>query len=119
VAGLGLRRLYRAEAECQLRLDGSRLLTPPWGLSGGHPGGRGDFRSGDGVEPFVSGHGTLRAGPTRVRLITPADRPRYVVERLVDTAARELRLDPADGLQTVFVQCTWHWHRPSAATLLW
>jgi N-methylhydantoinase B len=27
--GMGLRRIYRAEAECQLRLDGSRLLTPP------------------------------------------------------------------------------------------
>ena len=29
--GMGLRRVYRAEAECQLRLDGSRLLAPPWG----------------------------------------------------------------------------------------
>ena len=28
---MGLRRVYRAEAECQLRLDGSRLLAPPWG----------------------------------------------------------------------------------------
>jgi N-methylhydantoinase B len=26
--GMGLRRVYRAEAECQLRLNGSRLLTP-------------------------------------------------------------------------------------------
>src|SRR6185312_5576103 len=41
--GMGLRRVYRAEAECRLRLDGSRLYTPPWGLDGGAPGGRGAF----------------------------------------------------------------------------
>jgi N-methylhydantoinase B len=35
--GMGLRRVYRAETECHLRLDGSRLLSPPWGLAGGHP----------------------------------------------------------------------------------
>ena len=68
--GMGLRRVYRAEADCQLRLDGSRLLTPPWGLKGGHPGGRGAFRFGDRVEPFVNGSGGLRAGET-VEIITP------------------------------------------------
>jgi N-methylhydantoinase B len=68
--GMGLRRVYRAEAECQLRLDGSRLLTPPWGLNGGHPGGRGAFRFGDRVEPFVNASGRLRAGET-VEIITP------------------------------------------------
>ena len=67
---MGLRRVYRAEADCQLRLDGSRLLTPPWGLKGGHPGGRGAFRFGDRVEPFVNGSGGLRAGET-VEIITP------------------------------------------------
>jgi N-methylhydantoinase B len=68
--GMGLRRVYRAEAECQLRLDGSRLLTPPWGLNGGHPGGCGAFRFGDRVEPFVKGSGRLRPGET-VEIITP------------------------------------------------
>ena len=68
--GMGLRRIYRAEAECQLRLDGSRLLTPPWGLNGGHPGGRGAFRFGNRVEPFVRGSGRLRPGET-VEIITP------------------------------------------------
>jgi N-methylhydantoinase B len=68
--GMGLRRVYRAEAECHLRLDGSRLLTPPWGLEGGEPGGRGDFRLGGSVEPFVNGAGSLRAGET-VEIITP------------------------------------------------
>jgi N-methylhydantoinase B len=37
--GMGLRRVYRAEAECHLRLDGSRLLAPPWGLEGANPAG--------------------------------------------------------------------------------
>jgi N-methylhydantoinase B len=68
--GMGLRRVYRAEAECHLRLDGSRLLTPPWGLEGGQPGGRGAFRFSDAVEPFVNGAGRLRAGE-RVEIIIP------------------------------------------------
>jgi N-methylhydantoinase B len=68
--GMALRRVYRAEAECHLRLDGSRLLTPPWGLEGGQPGGRGVFRLSDGVEPFVNGAGSLRAGET-VEIVTP------------------------------------------------
>jgi len=46
--GMGLRRVYRAEAECHLGLDGLRLLTPPWGLAGGHPGGRRNHHSGCG-----------------------------------------------------------------------
>ena len=53
-----------------MRLDGSRLLTPPWGLEGGQPGGRGAFRLSDGVEPFVNGAGSLRAGET-VEIVTP------------------------------------------------
>ena len=61
--GMGLRRVYRAEAECHLQLDGSRLLVPPWGLAGGRPGGRGDFRFGGSVEPFVNGAGS-RPGET-------------------------------------------------------
>jgi N-methylhydantoinase B len=68
--GMGLRRVYRAEAECQLQLDGSRLLTPPWGLNGGHPGGRGVFEFGDRVGPFANGSGRLRAGET-VEIVTP------------------------------------------------
>jgi N-methylhydantoinase B len=68
--GMGLRRVYRAEADCHLRLDGSRLYTPPWGLAGGAPGGHGEFRFGPGVDPFVQGNGVLRAGQI-VEIITP------------------------------------------------
>jgi len=101
--GMGLRRAYRAEAECQLRLDGSRLFTPPWGLNGGHPGGRGAFRFGDGVEPFVNGSGRLRAGET-VEIITPgasgepvgmAHRPSAIPQwsNVVETARRWIDLE--------------------------
>ena len=86
--GMALRRVYRAKAECHLRVDGSRLLTPPWGLNGGHPGGRGAFRLGDSVEPFAEGRGTLRTGET-VEIITPgaggygppAERDRIAIAR--------------------------------------
>lgn len=68
--GMGLRRVYRAEAECRLRVDGSRLKSPPWGLAGGSPGGRGEFRFSEGVEPFVHGSGGLRPGEI-VEVLTP------------------------------------------------
>jgi N-methylhydantoinase B len=96
--GMGLRRVYRAEAECHLRLDGSRLSAPPWGLDGGHPGGCGAFRFGDGVAPFVRGSGTLRTGET-VEIVTPgAGGYGPPCERDPAAIARDLadgRIDPA------------------------
>jgi len=68
--GMGLRRVYRAEAECRLRLDGSRFASAPWGLQGGAPGGHGRFVYGPGIPPFVLGNGLLQAGDW-VEIITP------------------------------------------------
>lgn len=68
--GMGIRRVYRAEADCRLRLDGSRFLSAPWGLQGGLPGGKGQFVFGPGVQEFALGNGTLRAGEW-VEIITP------------------------------------------------
>ena len=68
--GMGLRRVYRAEAECRLRVDGSRLRSAPWGLAGGRPGGMGGFKVGPGVAPFDHGSGVLRAGDV-VEIVTP------------------------------------------------
>jgi N-methylhydantoinase B len=68
--GMGIRRVYRAEAECRLRLDGARFLSAPWGLKRGLPGGKGRFVFGPGVEPFVLGNGTLQKGQW-VEIITP------------------------------------------------
>ena len=101
--GMGLRRVYRAEAECQLRLDGSRLLAPPWGLSGGQPGGCGHFRFGDDVEAFADGQGTLRTGQT-VEIVTPgAGGYGPPGERDPAAVARDLTdgfIDPATALET-------------------
>ena len=60
--GMGLRRVYRAEHDCRVRVDGARLLSPPWGLFGGEPGGKADIRVRDGAAPFNHGHGGLRRG---------------------------------------------------------
>jgi N-methylhydantoinase B len=60
--GMGLRRVYRAEADCRVELDIARLHSAPWGLAGGGPGGRARIEVGEGVAPLVAGQGTLRAG---------------------------------------------------------
>jgi N-methylhydantoinase B len=96
--GMGLRRLYRAEAPCHVELDGARLRSAPWGLAGGLPGGKGQFVYGPGVEPFDHGRGELTAGQV-LEIVTPgaggygppARRPqdavrRDLAERRIDTA---------------------------------
>jgi N-methylhydantoinase B len=68
--GMGLRRVYRAERDCLVKLDGSRLRSQPWGLSGGGPGGLGSYAySGDSAN-FNYGNGQLSKGDT-VTIITP------------------------------------------------
>ena len=44
--GMGVRRVYRAEAPCRISSggDGSRRVTQPWGIHGGLPGACGRFR---------------------------------------------------------------------------
>jgi N-methylhydantoinase B len=60
--GMGLRRVYRAEAPCRVRLDTSRLRTPPWALAGGLPGACARLEFGPGVTPFgLGGRGGLEA----------------------------------------------------------
>ena len=68
--GMGLRRVYRAEAECRLRVDSSRMHSAPWGLAGGLPGGMSRVVTGPEVAPFRHGSGVLRAGEV-VEIITP------------------------------------------------
>ena len=68
--GMGLRRVYRADAPCRLRLDGARLQSAPWGLDGGRPGAQGDFLFSPGVDPFDHGNGELKPGDI-VTIVTP------------------------------------------------
>lgn len=61
--GMGLRRVYRAEAECRVRLDTARLRSAPWGLAGGLAGGKARLEYGPGVDPFgLGGRGGLQPG---------------------------------------------------------
>jgi N-methylhydantoinase B len=100
--GMGLRRVYRAEADCRLRVDGSRLRSRPWGLAGGLPGDGGSFVFGPGIAPFDHGSGMLKAGQI-IEIITPgaggygppSARPEASVRR--DIAER--RIDAATAAQ--------------------
>jgi N-methylhydantoinase B len=92
--GMGLRRVYRAEADCRLRLDGARLQSAPWGLEGGLPGARAQFVFGPGVEPFDKGQGLLRKGQT-IEIVT-AGAGGYGPPELRDPDA--ITADRADGV---------------------
>ncbi|ARP84747.1 methylhydantoinase [Bordetella genomosp. 8] len=84
--GMGLRRVYRAERDCRMMVNGSRHKYSPWGLDGGGPGGKGELRFGAGTKPFQGNIGVLKAGDI-VEVITPGaggygdprERPRDLV----------------------------------------
>jgi N-methylhydantoinase B len=59
--GMGLRRVYRADADCRVRVDVSRLTSESWGLLGGGAGGRGAVECGPGVV-FDKDNAVLKAG---------------------------------------------------------
>jgi N-methylhydantoinase B len=96
--GMGLRRVYRAEHECRVRVDGARLLSQPWGLFGGLPGSTSAIVVGGGADPLDHGNGSLRRGEI-IEVITagsggygrPSERPETLVRR--DMAER--RIDAA------------------------
>ena len=68
--GMGLRRVYRADQACRLRLDGARFHSAPWGLEGGEPGAKGEFLFSEGTAPFHYGNGDLQPGDV-VTIVTP------------------------------------------------
>jgi N-methylhydantoinase B len=59
--GMGLRRVYRADADCRVRVDVSRLTSKSWGLLGGGAGGHGAVECGPGVV-FDRDNAVLKAG---------------------------------------------------------
>jgi N-methylhydantoinase B len=67
---MGIRRVYRAEADCLVRIDGSRLSSRPWGLAGGEPGASGAFEVPGGMDGFVAGAGSLSKGQI-ISIVTP------------------------------------------------
>lgn len=59
--GMGLRRVYRADEDCRVRVDVSRLRSRSWGLLGGGEGGHGAVECGPGVV-FDRDMAVLKAG---------------------------------------------------------
>jgi N-methylhydantoinase B len=69
--GLGLLRQIRAENhDCHAFVHGARRRSAPWGLFGGHEGGKCRIEYSPGVEPPVRAQGFLRPGQS-VTIITP------------------------------------------------
>lgn len=68
--GMGMRRVYRAEADCRLAITGSRIKYGPWGLAGGHAGGTGAVNFAEHTKPFSGHAGVLRKGDV-VEIVTP------------------------------------------------
>ncbi|MND38818.1 hydantoinase B/oxoprolinase family protein [Agrobacterium tumefaciens] len=67
--GMGLRRVYRIEADCRFSVEGGRIAVYPWGLDGGlqAAGSRFDFGNG---QKNLPGTVQLKAGQI-VELVTP------------------------------------------------
>ncbi|MBX3501228.1 MAG: hydantoinase B/oxoprolinase family protein [Alphaproteobacteria bacterium] len=59
--GMGLRRVYRADEDCRVRVDVSRQRSRSWGLFGGGPGAHGGIEAGPGVT-FERDSAVLKAG---------------------------------------------------------
>lgn len=68
--GMGLRRVYRAEAPCRVQVMGSRLHSRPWGLAGGEPGATGAFFLNGSPEGFADGSVDLDLGDV-LEIVTP------------------------------------------------
>jgi N-methylhydantoinase B len=98
--GMAIRRVYRADHDCHVRVDGARILSAPWGLSGGLAGGlasvtasaplnhgSGMLRRGDLIEVVTAGSG----GYGRPEDRDPAAVARDLAERRIDeVTAREV-----------------------------
>jgi N-methylhydantoinase B len=67
--GMGLRRVYRAEAPCRVRLDLTRLRSHSWGLLGGLAGASSRIVCGPGVV-FENADAVLHKGQW-FEIITP------------------------------------------------
>jgi len=66
--GMGLRRRYRAEKECLLRVESSRWQSCPWGLAGGGPAtGSSILLNG---QPFEAETTVLKPNDT-IEIVTP------------------------------------------------
>jgi N-methylhydantoinase B len=97
--GMAIRRVYRADHDCHVRVDGARILSAPWGLAGGLDGGlasisasvplnhgSGMLRRGDLIEVVTGGSGGF--GPPSAR--DPQAVARDLAEGRIDEAAARM-----------------------------
>ena len=69
--GMSFRRKIRAlHDECRVNCRGTRAKTSPWGLFGGHDGGRYRIERDEGVAPFEKSVGWLSEGQA-IAIVTP------------------------------------------------
>jgi N-methylhydantoinase B len=100
--GMGLRRVYRIEADCRFSVEGGRIQARPWGLDGGLPaqGGHYDFADG---RINVAGTVELKKGQI-VELVTPGGGgygdPAARAPEDVLRDVREERITPAFAAET-------------------
>jgi len=87
--GMGLRRVYRAEADCRVRVDISRVVSAPWGLQGGGEGGRAAVRLYGGLT-LDHGNGAMRPGDVLEIVTAGAGGYGPPVERDPTAVARDL-----------------------------
>lgn len=81
--GMAIRRVYRADHDCHVRVDGARILSAPWGLHSGQAGGMASVTA---SAPLNHGSGMLRQGDL-IEVVTggsggyglPAERDRAAV----------------------------------------
>jgi N-methylhydantoinase B len=92
--GMGLRRVYRAEKPCRLRIAGSRFISSPWGLAGGLEGSRAVIETGD----LAIDHGIVVMQPGDVVGIVTAGAGGYGPPAERDPAA--VARDVAEGRLT-------------------
>jgi N-methylhydantoinase B len=96
--GMAIRRVYRADHDCHVRVDGARILSAPWGLQGGHPGGlasitasvplrhgAGMLRQGDLIEVVTGGSGGYGLPSARVPQVVARD---WAEDRIDEATAR-------------------------------
>jgi N-methylhydantoinase B len=85
--GMAIRRVYRANHACHVRVDGARILSAPWGLHGGREGGMASIsstselnhgsamlRSGDLITVVTAGSGGYGPPEARTPAATARDR---------------------------------------------
>ena len=102
--GMGLRRVYRAEAPCRVRVDGARFLSAPWGLDGGEPGGKANVTLRDGAASrsimvtAVCAPAKLSTSPSPARAVM--DRRRNATERWSARDLAEGRIDEQTARET-------------------